>query len=90
MKKLLSGIKEMLSDEKGRVSSKRFVGIICGLTLCITLYENSFLQDNITPSNALVESVAALAFGCLGLASIDKYTFRNSKKDETTETPKSE
>jgi hypothetical protein len=37
-----------------------------------------------------VESVAALAFGCLGLASIDKYTFRNSKKDETTETPKSE
>lgn len=90
MKKILHSIKEMLSDEKGRLSSKRFVGIICGFTLCITLYENSFLQDNITPSNALVETVGALAFGCLGLASIDKYTLRKSQKQEETDTTKSE
>ena len=86
MKKIISSIGELLSDERGRLSSKRLVGIICGLTLCLTLYENSFTQDNIVPSNALVESVAALCFGCLGLASLDKFTFLNKgKKEENTE-----
>ena len=72
MKKLLGGVKSLLSDERGRISSKRFVGIICALFLCVTLYQNSFSEEHIAPSAPLVQSVAALAAACLGLTSLDK------------------
>lgn len=42
------------------------------------MYHNSFSEEHIAPSNVLVESVAALALGCLGLSSVDKYTFKKN------------
>ena len=80
---LMNGIKSLLSDERGSISSKRLVGIMCAIFLCVTLYENSFSDEHIVPSTPLVESVALLAFGCLGLSSIDKFTFK--KKEENPE-----
>ena len=82
--KIIGSIKELVSDENGRLSSKRLVGIMCAIFLCVTLYENSFSEEHIAPSVPLVETVGALAFGCLGLASIDKYTKRklDNKEDE--------
>lgn len=63
---------ELFQDETGSFSSKRFIGIIAGLTLCITLYGNSFYGDKFKPADSLVNAVAMLSFGCLGLASVDK------------------
>ena len=59
---------------------------MCAVFLCITLYENSFSEEHIAPSNILVEVVGAVIFGCLGLSSIDKYTHRFKKNDEEKET----
>jgi len=72
MKKVINWISGLLKDEKGTPSSKRFIGIIAGLSLCITLYANQFTDEHVAPSAALVNAVAALAFGALGLASVDK------------------
>jgi len=80
MKKTISWISGLFKDEKGNPSSKRLVGILCGLTLCITLYANQYSHGDIKPSDKLVDAVALLAFGCLGLASIDKFTNRKSKE----------
>lgn len=75
----------LFSDEKGTASSKRFVGIACSLTLCATLYHNSFSTVDVAPATALVDSVALLAFGCLGLTSIDKFiAAKNTSKPEST------
>lgn len=63
---------EVFQDETGSFSSKRLIGIIAGLTLCITLFANSFFDEKIKPAETLVEAVAMLSFGCLGLASVDK------------------
>ena len=71
MKKLTDWLTGLLK-EKGTPSSKRFVGIVCALTLCITMFANSFTEAHFAPSESLVNSVAMLAFGCLGLASVDK------------------
>jgi hypothetical protein len=90
MKKILSAIREILSDEKNRLSSKRVVGIICSIFLCVTLYENSFSEEHIAPSVPLVQVVGALAFGCLGLSSIDKYTLRTTKKENKESEQQSE
>jgi hypothetical protein len=88
MKKLFSKLSEIISDENNRLSSKRIVGLLTSTSLCITLYQNSFSEQHIAPSTPLVESVAALAFGCLGLASLDKYTKRKlNKESETKEEP---
>jgi hypothetical protein len=62
----------LFKDERGKNSSKRFLGLIAGLTLCITLFVNSFYGANFKPSDSLVNAVAMLSFGCLGLASVDK------------------
>jgi hypothetical protein len=87
MKKILAGLKSLLSDERGALSSKRVVGIMCAIFLCITLYSNSFSEEHIAPSAPLVESVAALAAACLGLTSLDKI-FGKVQGTES-ETPKS-
>jgi xanthine/uracil permease len=72
MKKIISWFTGLLKDENGTPSSKRFVGIIAGLSLCITLFANQFTDEHIAPSPVLINAVAALAFGSLGLASVDK------------------
>lgn len=82
MKKLLGFIKSMLTDERGSVSSKRVVGFMCSLTLCFTLSYSLFAKTNNTISPTLIESVALLAFGCLGLTSLDKFTFSKKSEDK--------
>jgi hypothetical protein len=64
---------EIIKDEKGQFSSKRVAGLLCALTLCITMYHNSFSPLEMAPSAVLVDAVALLAFGCLGLSSVDKF-----------------
>ena len=76
-------MKQLFIDETGKLSMKRVCGLLCTVALCVTMYYNSFSHENQKPSDILVESVAALAFGCLGLSSVDKIF---GKK----ETPKSE
>jgi hypothetical protein len=80
--KFFNWIAGLFKDEKGNPSSKRFVGILCGISLCVTMYHNSFSPLDQAPSESLVNAVAMLAFGCLGLASVDKFTAR--KKDSNT------
>ena len=69
-------IKQILADETGSISSKRVCGIICTIMLCATLFANQFTPEHIKPSDTLVECVTALAFGCLGLTTIDKFSTR--------------
>ncbi len=84
MKRAINWIIGLLKDETGSPSSKRFVGIVCSMTLCITMHINSYSHGDIKPSESLVNAVALLAFGCLGLSSIDKFT--KAKKDITEAT----
>jgi hypothetical protein len=53
---------------------KRVCGFLCTVALCVTMYHNSFSPEDQAPSPVLVNAVALLAFGCLGLSSFDKFT----------------
>lgn len=79
MKKFFS---QIFQDEKGNFSSKRFVGIMAALSLCVTMYHNQFTEANIAPADSLINAVAALAFGALGLASADKIFGKKSNNEE--------
>ena len=75
-------IKQILQDETGSVSSKRECGLVCTIMLCATLFANQFTPEHIKPSDVLVECVTALAFGCLGLTTIDKFSLKSKSTDE--------
>jgi hypothetical protein len=84
MNKILAGIKSLFSDEHGVISMKRLCGLLCTTALCVTLYQNSFSEAHVAPSKELVDSVALLAFGCLGLSSVDKI-WGKKQKDTSSE-----
>ena len=77
-------MKQLFYDETGKVSMKRLCGLLSTLALCVTMYHNSFSPADQAPSPTLVNAVALLAFGCLGLSSFDKFTAM--KKDIATTT----
>jgi hypothetical protein len=65
-------MKQFFCDENGNLSMKRLCGLFCVIALCVTMYHNSFSEEHTAPAAILVESVALLAFGCLGLTSAEK------------------
>ena len=68
-----------LLAEDGKLSSKRFAGILATIFLCITLLWNSFSEEHIAPSTILVECVTAVAIGSLGISAVQTIF---KKKDE--------
>jgi len=81
MKKIINWISGLLRDEKGSPSSKRFIGITAGLSLCAALFINLYTEQPVEPT--LVNAVAAICIGGLGLASADKmWAYKNRSKTE--------
>lgn len=70
MKKIIDWASRLLKDENGSPSSKRFIGILAGLSLCAALFINLFTEQPVEPT--IVNAVAAICIGGLGLASADK------------------
>lgn len=81
MKKLLVWASGFLSNN-GEASSKRFVGVVSSMFLCWTMYSNSHSAESIKPADSLVYSVAALAFGCLGLTTTEAIFKKNPLLDK--------
>ena len=65
-------MKQFFTEDNGRLSMKRLCGLLCVISLCVTMYHNSFSNEHTAPATILVESVALLAFGCLGLTTLEK------------------
>jgi hypothetical protein len=63
---------QIFQDERGNFSSNRFVGIMCSISLCLTLHNSQFSTSTVDISPILIQSVAALAFGSLGLGAANK------------------
>jgi fluoride ion exporter CrcB/FEX len=68
--------------EGNEPSSKRFVGILGALTLFATLFANSFSHLDHAPSESLVNAVALLSFGALGITGAERIFSKNNKKEE--------
>jgi hypothetical protein len=67
---------QIFTDESGQYSSKRLVGILCSLALIISLIVDAFTAHKFAASSSIVDAVSLLAFGSLGLTSIDKWSKR--------------
>lgn len=70
-------MKQFFCEDGGNLSMKRLCGLLCVITLCVTMYKNGFSAIDKAPSEALVYAVASLAFGCLGLTTAEKIFKKN-------------
>ena len=61
---------QILSRDQLDTFNKRFIGIIAGLSLCAALFINLYTETPVEPT--LINAVAAICIGGLGLASADK------------------
>ena len=68
--------------EGSEPSSKRFVGIIGAITLFGTLFANSFSHLEQAPSESLVNAVALLSFGALGITGAERIFSKKSNNQE--------
>jgi hypothetical protein len=75
---------QIFQDENKRFSSNRFVGIVCAMSLCITMFISAFTHQSIAPPSYIVEPVALLAFGSLGLGAANKIFKRKNKQEDET------
>ena len=83
MKKIISWISGLLRDEKGTPSSKRFIGILAGISLCVALFINLYTTQPVEPT--IVNAVAAICVGGLGLASADKIWGKKKSSEDLVE-----
>jgi len=67
-------IKNLLSDERGSISTKRVIALLSALFLCITLMANSFSHLEIAPSDKLVDAVMVIYIAAMGTTTIDKFS----------------
>jgi len=79
MRKVLSWLNGLLLDERYTPSAKRFTGIVCALTLCGVLIYSVFTKPPAVLDSTLISTIGLLAFGCLGLSSVDKFTAGKSE-----------
>jgi hypothetical protein len=81
---------KMLKDHDGEPSSKRLVGVISAICLLFCLIYNCIKPDN-APKEYLVDAIALLSFGCLGLTATEKiFSIVKTRKNNLTEEPKKE
>jgi uncharacterized membrane protein YvbJ len=64
----------LLSDERGSVSTKRVIALLSALFVCITLLANSFTHQEIAPSDKLVDAVMVICIAAMGTTTIDKFS----------------
>ena len=64
----------LLSDERGSVSTKRVIALLTALFICITLLANSFTHQEIAPSDKLVDAVMVICIAAMGTTTIDKFS----------------
>jgi hypothetical protein len=76
--------KSLLGSGPTTLSSKRFTGIICVISLVISLFVSLFSAGKLTPNESLIDVIALLSFGSLGLTSTEAI-FSKNKNDKKEE-----
>jgi len=81
---MINFFKSLLGSGSRTLSSKRFIGIICVLSLIVSLMASVFSQGKLCPNESLVDVIGLLAFGSLGLTSTELLFGKkiDNKKDQ--------
>lgn len=82
--KNIKWFKQIFSAPSGNISSKRVMGVLCIICLCVSLFISTFSQYQ--PPTSIVESLTVISIGCLGMTSIDIASYARKNKHENNNT----
>lgn len=84
---MINFFKSLMGSGPSTLSSKRFTGIICVISLVISLFVSLFSAGKLTPNESLIDVIALLSFGSLGLTSTEAIFGKkiDTKKEENQE-----
>jgi len=74
-----------LLSEDGKISTKRFVGIITAVFLCASLIWSIASKEHKEPPAILVECITALAIGALGISATQTIFKKKDSQDGSSE-----
>jgi len=81
---MINFFKSLLGSGSNTLSSKRFTGVLCVLSLIFAFFISLFSNGKFCANDTLVDTIALLAFGSLGLTSTETIfgkKYDNKKKD---------
>ena len=73
-------LRSMISDERGAVSSKRIIAIVCVFCLCTIMFYPIFCDSCRTPSEFVVDAIKYITMISLGSTSVDKFTMKEQEQ----------
>jgi len=73
-------IRSMISDERGAVSSKRIIAIVCVFCLCTIMFYPIFCDSCRTPSEFIVDAIKYITMVSLGSTSVDKFSMKEQEQ----------
>jgi len=86
MKKSANFFQRMLSDSRsGDISSKRVIGVCGFIALTAMMFINALYPKSIAPSSELISAIEYIVIAALFSASVDKFSYKHSDKEITTE-----
>jgi hypothetical protein len=74
---------DLFKDERGSTSIKPVIALIGSLFLCITMLLNSYTHEQFKPAAELVNAVMVITAIGMGADTLDKFSFKGKKEDET-------
>jgi len=81
---MIKFFKNMMEGANGGISSKRFIGLLCSISLIVALFVSRFSCGKYEAPEILIETIGLLSFGTLGLTSVDFFTHKK-KTDKNQE-----
>lgn len=79
--KFITWLDKLLKDERGEPSVNPLISLLGTSCLIICLFVNLFVH--ITPSQLLVDAIVIIICVGMGSNTVDKFSFKKDKKDET-------
>jgi hypothetical protein len=76
-------VQDLFKDERGSTSIKPVIALIGSLFLCITMLLNSYTHEQFKPAAELVNAVMVITAIGMGADTLDKFSFKGKKEDET-------
>lgn len=78
-----SWVQDLFKDERGSTSIKPVIALMGSLFLCVTMLLNSYTHEQFKPSAELVNAVVIITAIGMGADTLDKFSFKGKKEDET-------
>jgi hypothetical protein len=74
---------DLFKDERGSTSIKPVIALVGSLFLCITMLLNSYTHEQFKPAAELVNAVMVVTAIGMGADTLDKFSFKGKKEEET-------